>query len=123
MSVHSECVKRYRETPRGKYQVHKQNARARGVEFALTFEQWWQVWKLSGKWSRRGNSKGKYMMMRHADEGAYVLGNVRIGKMESNVAERNRTVRKKHTRKWSAVTFVEGVEFTGSTYGAVDAPF
>lgn len=111
--------RRYRETPRGRYTKHKVNARRRGVEFLLTFEEWWGVWAKSRRWKKRGNRRGQYNMMRYNDEGPYAAGNVHIGRHEGNVAERNRTVvRKRHTRKTTEVIWIEH-----STFNAEEAPF
>ena len=88
----AERTRRYRATPKGIYNKHKCNAHARGVEFQLTFDEWWNLWRASGHWAKRGNRKGRYCMCRFGDEGPYVVGNVYIGTWSGNVAERNRTV-------------------------------
>ena len=72
---------RYRQRnsskPFYKYRIHRQNARARGIPFRLTFEQWWRIWQRSGKWKQRGkiDERGKrgrgYCMARPGDQGAY----------------------------------------------------
>jgi hypothetical protein len=89
---HKERMRRYLETPKGKYAIHKKNAARRGVPFNLTFEQWWDIWERSGKWEKRGNRRGQYCMARNGDLGAYEIGNVRIERHETNTAERNRSV-------------------------------
>jgi hypothetical protein len=61
-----------------KYGVHKVRARNRGIPFLLTFEEWWKIWLDSGRWEQRGSRKDQYVMARHEDRGAYVVGNVRI---------------------------------------------
>jgi hypothetical protein len=83
--------KKYRHTPRGKYTRHKVNAKRRGVAFLLTFEQWWHIWDVSGKWPLRGNRAGMYAMLRIADAGPYSVANVYIARMEVNTCECNRT--------------------------------
>lgn len=83
---------RYAATPRGAYAHAKARAKHRGVEFTLTFDQWWRVWTASGRWEQRGNRYGQYNMLRYADAGAYAEGNVYIDTHEANVAERNRVL-------------------------------
>ena len=82
---------RYRATPRGQYAHHKHNARNRGVEWLLTFEQWWDIWQRSGHWSKRGNCASKFCMVRIHDTGPYAVDNVVIAPFRINSADRNHT--------------------------------
>lgn len=109
--------------PHGLFLKHRQNARARGVEFTLTFEEWNDVWQKSGKWRKRGNRSGRYVMGRMGDEGPYAKGNVYIILFNANIGERNQTVvRKKHTARSTRVTFhPDGI--TDTVVGASEAPF
>lgn len=72
---------------RHKYACHKSKAKARGIEFNLTYEEWWDIWQKSGKWNERGAVKGKYVMSRYNDIGAYEIGNVFIQSFEDNRRE------------------------------------
>jgi hypothetical protein len=81
--------KRVPRDARGKFKLHRRNARRRGITFAMTFEEWWQVWQSSGKWSARGRRRGQYCMARHSDRGSYEVGNVRICLFEENCAEQD----------------------------------
>jgi len=60
------------------YRSHKTRAKHRGIAFTLTFEEWWEIWRDSGKWEQRGSRTAQYVMARHKDRGAYAIGNVRI---------------------------------------------
>jgi len=102
-----ERTRRYRDTPKGAYTVHKANAKQRGVEFNLTFDEWWKLWSDSKRWTRRGNRSGRYVMCRKGDVGAYELGNVYIGTFNRNVRERNKSVvvKRQHTARSTTVTF------------------
>lgn len=73
-------------SPRLRYQQHKSHAKQRGIEFDLTFDEWWAIWE--PRYDRRGPHKGEFVMCRAADQGAYRPGNVRIDTVESNNAER-----------------------------------
>lgn len=106
-----ERSRKYRSTPKGIYNKQKCNAHERGVEFLLTFDQWWDIWAKSGHWAQRGNRKGRYCMCRHGDEGPYAKGNVYIGTWSANTAERNRVLASKSLKISKTVT------------GASDAPF
>lgn len=64
------------------------SARHRGIDWELTFKQWWKIWKDSGKWEQRGRGHGKYQMARFGDEGPYSVDNVRIITSDANLAER-----------------------------------
>lgn len=72
------------ETPLRRYQQQRDNARARGIAFKLTFDQWWSIWTKSKRWSRRGKRLGQYVMGRNGDVGAYEVGNVRIMSVSKN---------------------------------------
>src|ERR1700738_3167939 len=72
---------------RDRYMTQRRNAMNRGIAFQLTFEEWWNIWRKSGRWHQRGNKGGQYQMARFADKGAYEVGNVRIVTMEENVVE------------------------------------
>lgn len=121
-----ERSRKWRATPKGQYSVHKHNANVRGVEFNLTFEQWWSIWQKSGHWDKRGNRAGCYVMCRKGDEGPYAVGNVFIGKFDRNLrdARKKSAVIRKHTRKTTTVRFDDTVGTrVKSTYGANEAPF
>lgn len=65
-------------TPRYKFRQQRNSAKARGVDWQMTFEEWWGVWERSGKWHLRGCRDGEYVMGRHGDAGPYAVGNVSI---------------------------------------------
>ena len=67
-----------------KYKYHKSSAKFRGVEFKLTFEEWYDIWLSSGHWEQRGIGKDKYCMSRYNDTGAYEIGNVFIQTNSNN---------------------------------------
>jgi hypothetical protein len=76
----------YSRSPRGRYKAHRHNAARRGIEFALSFAQWWAIWKRSGRWNERGRGRGRFVMARNADRGGYEEGNVYITTNEVNAA-------------------------------------
>ena len=69
------------------FENHKRKARARGIPFLLTFEEWWKIWAESGHWRDGGCERGQYCMARYGDLGAYEVGNVRIILNEENQRE------------------------------------
>jgi len=71
------------------YTQQKSNAKQRGVEFVLTFDEWKQIWLYSGKWEQRGRGAEKYCMCRVGDAGCYQVGNVFIGLGKHNVRDGN----------------------------------
>ena len=58
----------------------------RGIEWNITFPEWWRVWQESGKWERRGRGKG-YCMARHGDSGPYSVENVYICTIGQNFSD------------------------------------
>ena len=76
------AVKAYNASPKGRYQAHKLNARTRGIDFELTFDEWWAIWE--PMWGFRGRGRGRYHMCRHGDTGPYSVDNVYLGKHEEN---------------------------------------
>lgn len=104
--------RKYRASPKGQYAKHKENARRRGVDFLLSFDEWWSLWEKSGHYRQRGNRNGRYVMSRMNDVGPYAVGNVFIATFSSNVCDRNRSVVvKKHTAKTTTVTFEDECPF------------
>lgn len=65
------------------YAQHKKNSIQRGIEFLITFPQWWGIWQKSGKWDQRGRGQG-YVMARTGDVGPYAVGNVYICTQSQN---------------------------------------
>lgn len=77
--------KAWSKTPRAKYAVHKAQARSRGIEFTLTFEEWWALWE--PHWSERGRKPSQYCMTRKNDTGGYTCGNVVVKPVGDNISE------------------------------------
>lgn len=75
-----------------RYQLH--DAKKRGIDFNLTFSQWWGLWR--EKYHLRGTRKGEYVMCRTLDEGPYQIGNVRIDFSSANGHEKKSSNRAKH---------------------------
>jgi len=71
--------------PVHRFRMQRSNSRRRGIDWKLTFAEWWLVWHESGKWDERG--RGGYVMARHSDSGAYERGNVKIIKAGENNSE------------------------------------
>ena len=71
------------------YYKHKSRAKARGIPFLLTFQEWSVLWTESGKWDQRRNGADGYCMARRGDVGPYAIGNVRICTNRENNAEQN----------------------------------
>lgn len=71
-------------TPRGAFDRQKQSAISRGIDWQLTFGQWWRLWQQSGKFQERGRKRGQYVMARIGDSGPYAIGNVQIIECSDN---------------------------------------
>lgn len=71
-----------------KFSLQGHAARQRGIEWELTFEEWWCIWQKSGVWHLRGRSSAESMVMaRYEDKGPYAVGNVRIITVSKNMKE------------------------------------
>jgi len=62
----------------------RNNAKKRGIEWALTFPEWWNVWQDSGFYEKRGRGFG-YVMARLGDTGGYEAKNVMICSQSQNM--------------------------------------
>lgn len=60
------------------FSVQRGQAKGRGIDFKLTFDQWASVWLEGEKWGGRGTRADQYAMGRLGDLGAYETGNVKI---------------------------------------------
>ena len=72
---------------RQKFNVHKADAKRRGVEFLFTLEEWWGWWSQGGRWEQRGRGRGKLVMARTGDVGPYAPWNVRAATHGENTQE------------------------------------
>lgn len=94
--------KLYAESPRGKWTLQKFHAKKRGIAFLLTYEEWFNVWELSGKYHLRGKSPDSYCMGRVNDSGAYEVGNVEIVKVSNNLRTQLVSGQHKHVKMTKA---------------------
>lgn len=67
--------------------TQKNNARMRGIEFLLTYDEWLKEWQDSGVLELRGRGRNQYCMARFGDKGPYAVGNVKIILHGDNVSE------------------------------------
>ena len=70
---------------RQKYRQHKSSAKARGIEFSLSFEEWKSIW--GQHIAQRGRGADQLGMLRTRDQGGYEVGNVRLGTPKENRQE------------------------------------
>lgn len=106
--------KRYRvgNPDRKAYTCHRANAKMRGIEFKLTFEEWFCWWMDTGHYHERGRAVGQYVMGRIGDIGPYELGNIEcvqaqvnstaahLGKKRS--AETKTRISDSQSKRWAA---------------------
>jgi len=59
----------------------------RGIEWKLTYDEWINWWLETGVYHLRGRGKGKYVMARYGDQGAYELGNIEAKLHGVNIRE------------------------------------
>jgi hypothetical protein len=83
---------------RQKFRRQVISARSRGIEWRMTFAEWWTIWTASGKWEQRGRGSQGYVMARRGCTGPYKVGNVTIITGAQNLRENVRR-ESKHVRK------------------------
>ena len=76
--------------PRKAYDDMKNHAKDREIEFLLSYEDFLEMWLLSGRWSERGKMSGQYQMCRFYDEGPYSKNNCYIGTTTENQKDKNK---------------------------------
>lgn len=67
---------------RNGFNQHRNHAKARGIEFLMSFREWRDWW--GADYKLRGGQPSDLCMGRYSDEGAYVLGNVYKVSMSEN---------------------------------------
>lgn len=72
---------------KGAWFFQRSRARKRGIEFLLSFEEWFKVWDDSGHLHEKGRLKHQYCMARNGDKGPYAVGNVSIITVGENVRQ------------------------------------
>lgn len=86
LAAHPGYRAAYRRTPKGRFSDQVQSARKRGIDWQLSFEEWWAIWE--PHWEGRGRSG--MMMCRKVEPGPYSVDNVYIGTQKQNSADRKR---------------------------------
>lgn len=76
--------RKYNQTPFAKYTFQKKQANLRGIEWQLTFDEWYTFWQESGHWEERGQQPQQYCMCRYQDIGPYSLDNIYIDTTSNN---------------------------------------
>lgn len=88
---------------KGAWYSQKFTAERRGIEFSLSFYEWLDIWKRSGKLAERGRKKGQYCMARFEDKGPYCKENVQIILHSENTTDGWKLHRDATSKKMSIV--------------------
>ncbi len=93
---HPNFWNEYIKGPRYIFNRQRTKAKSRKIEWQLTFEEWWSVWKLH--WENR--TLNNLQLCREGDNGPYSIDNVYIKTKEENMLEQ------KQNRKynWTKLT-------------------
>ena len=75
-------------TPRKAYDDQKRHAETRGIEWLFTYEEWLEMWLVSGRWTERGRGLDQFCMCRFGDEGPYSRRNCFIATGQENLLQR-----------------------------------
>lgn len=76
--------------PLPKFYANRSGATSRGIDWKLTFDEWWGLWK--PHYHLRGRGPGKMNLCREADQGCYEIGNVRIDTFAANMKENGKII-------------------------------
>jgi hypothetical protein len=74
---------------RREFLQQRANARNRGIDWCLSFEQWRDWWLATGHVDERGRLRGQWVMARPFDSGPYEIGNLLCLRAEDNVRQQN----------------------------------
>lgn len=69
---------KYRPRPYYVYLRQRLNALQRGIEWSLSFGQWWMFWEDSGQWENHGRGFNKFVLTRKNYKKGFHLDNVEI---------------------------------------------
>jgi len=75
-------------TPKKAYDDQKRHAEARNIFWSFTYEEWLEMWLVSGMWQSRGREPEQFCMCRVGDEGPYSYRNCFIATNEQNQRQR-----------------------------------
>lgn len=75
-------------TPKKAYDDQKRHAADRDIVWNFTYEEWLELWLLSGKWGSRGREPNQFCMCRTGDTGPYSPRNCFIVTNEENQRQR-----------------------------------
>jgi len=92
----ADCVaikQMYGYRPFRSYMQQRRNAKVRGIEWGMSFREWWWFWQDSGVWGNRGRGNA-YCMARYGDSGPYSIGNVYVCTNATNVQDYHRLAKR-----------------------------
>lgn len=75
------------KNPKVAFRAQKYGAAQRGIQFLMTFEEWWSWWQIDNRWERRGRNSGQLVMARDNDEGPYHIDNIHCIECGGNISE------------------------------------
>jgi hypothetical protein len=68
------CKERGLRDPRQAFSTQRNGAKEREIEWSMTFDEWWEIWK--PYYHMRGQGTNDLCMARNGDVGPYKVGNV-----------------------------------------------
>lgn len=106
-SILPGCSKFNMKKYKTSYLSQKHHAIARGVEWQLTFEEWFSWWESTGKLHLRGRNFGEYCMCRKGDTGPYSLENIYCATVSQNVRDSHTNNKIPYTKSFLGKTHSE----------------
>jgi hypothetical protein len=86
--IRTLCINSGLPDPTRAYSQHRSNSKKRGIEFELSFDEWWGIW--STYYHLRGLGANGLCMARHGDCGGYVVGNIYLTTNLGNLLDYSR---------------------------------
>lgn len=106
--IRNEQIARGLQDPSKAFNTQRNNAKSRGIEWQMSFEQWWGIWK--DYYYLRGTGTNGLVMARKGDYGPYSVENVYLTTNLGNVLDYSKSpeaVIRRHVRR------LEGAEKAG----------
>lgn len=115
--------------PYAAFRGHKSRAKERGIDFQLSFSEWWGIWR--DHYHLRGGARDSLCMGRFGDTGPYAVGNVYIttnrgnaldyAKSEKRVRDAKALKERRHQELMDMIKEVESLPPPQYTYEQVIA--
>lgn len=93
----AHCAERGLRDPSQAFSAQRNNSKERGIDFEMTFDEWWTIWE--PYFHMRGRGKNELCMARNGDAGPYKVGNVYLATHLGNAYDYHRPIAEQRERQ------------------------